>query len=311
MAVNKVVVCGGGVMGRGISQLIASTGTEVTLVDLTDEIVFESLRLLSEEMDSEIEKWGMTLAEKKAILSRIKGAAQLVDTCDVPLVIEAIPEDLERKRKLFRELDNLCSPDTIIVTNTSTISITELAAVTKRPDKVVGMHFLFPVTKIPLVEVVRGLKTSQKTYDFVRQFAEEQLNKKAVSVYEYPGYVTTRIIVPFLNEAMHVLMEGNASAEDIDTAMKLGYGFNIGPLSLADLMGLDVVMDWMENLLKELSEHKYNPCPLLRKLVRAGHLGKKSGQGFFVYDTDGNKIGENPEIVMRRYVPPSEEMESK
>lgn len=311
MAINKVIVCGGGVMGRGIAQLIASTGTEATLVDLTDEIVSESLRLLSEEMDSEIEKWGMTLSEKKAILSRIKGSTQLVDTCDVPLVIEAIPEDLEKKRKLFKELDNLCSKDTIIVTNTSTISITELAAVTKRPDKVVGMHFLFPVTKIPLVEIVRGLKTSQKTYDFVRQFAEEQLNKKAVSVYEYPGYVTTRIIVPFLNEAMHVLMEGNASAEDIDTAMKLGYGFNIGPLSLADLMGLDVVMDWMENLLKELSEHKYNPCPLLRKLVRAGHLGKKSGQGFFVYDTDGNKIGENPEIVMRRYVPPSEEMESK
>jgi 3-hydroxybutyryl-CoA dehydrogenase len=311
MAINKVVVCGGGVMGRGISQLIASTGTEVTLVDLTDEIVSESLKLLSEEMDSEIEKWGMTLAEKKAILSRLKGSTQLVDTCDVPLVIEAIPEDLERKRKLFRELDNLCSPDTIIVTNTSTISITELAAVTKRPDKVVGMHFLFPVTKIPLVEIVRGLKTSQKTYDFIREFAEEQLNKKAVSVYEYPGYVTTRIIVPFLNEAMHVLMEGNASAEDIDTAMKLGYGFNIGPLTLADMMGLDVVMDWMENLLKELSEHKYNPCPLLRKLVRAGHFGKKTGQGFFVYDAEGNKIGESPEIILRRYIPPSEELETK
>jgi 3-hydroxybutyryl-CoA dehydrogenase len=309
MALNKVVVCGSGVMGRGISQLIASTGTEVILVDLTDEIVSESLKLLSEEMDSEIEKWGMTLAEKKAILSRIRGAAQLVDTCDVPLVIEAIPEDLERKRKLFRELDNLCSPDTIIVTNTSTISITELAAVTKRPDKVAGMHFLFPVTKIPLVEIVRGLKTSQKTYDFIREFAEEQLNKKAVSVYEYPGYVTTRIIVPFLNEAMHVLMEGIASAEDIDTAMKLGYGFSIGPLTLADLMGLDVVMDWMENLLKELSEHKYNPCPLLRKLVRAGHLGKKSGLGFFVYDSEGNKISENPEIIIRRFVPPPEESE--
>jgi 3-hydroxybutyryl-CoA dehydrogenase len=153
------------------------------------------------------------------------------------------------------------------------------------------MHFLFPVTKVPLVEIVRGLKTSKETYDAIKDFAD-QLNKTPVTVYEYPGYVTTRIIVPFLNEAMHVLMEGIASAEDIDTAMRLGFGFNIGPLALADMMGLDVVMSWMENLLNELSEHKYNPCPLLRKLVRAGHLGQKTGQGFFKYDAEGNRIKE-------------------
>jgi 3-hydroxybutyryl-CoA dehydrogenase len=306
MTVNKVAICGAGVMGRGIAQLLASTGTEVVLIDLTDEIIEQSLELLSEEMDQEIEKWGMTLSEKKAVLSRVKGSTTIKDVCDVSMVIECVPEELEKKMKIFEELDRLCSPEAILVTNTSTLSITELAAVTRRPDKVIGMHFLYPVVKIPLVEIVRGLRTSQQTYEMVKEIAQEQLNKTAVAVYEYPGYVTTRIIVPLLNEAMHVLMEGIASAEDIDTAMKLGYGFDIGPLALADSMGLDVVMSWMENLLRELSEHKYNPCPLLRKLVRAGHLGKKTGQGFFLYDHEGNKIGENPEIILRRYVPPPE-----
>ncbi|MGB2769425.1 MAG: 3-hydroxyacyl-CoA dehydrogenase family protein, partial [Candidatus Zixiibacteriota bacterium] len=176
--------------------------------------------------------------------------------------------------------------------HTSTLSITEIAAATKRPDKVVGLHFLPPVTKIPLAEVVRGLKTSPETLDLIKEFVEQHLDKTVVTVYEYPGYVTTRIIVPLLNEAMHVLLEGIATAEDVDTAMKLGYGFNVGPLALADMMGLDEVMKWMENLLRELSDHKYNPCPLLRKLVRAGHLGRKTGQGFFKYDEEGNKIGE-------------------
>ncbi len=306
MAIQRIVICGGGVMGRGIAQLIAATGTEVTLVDLTDEILKKSIELLSEEMDAEIEKWGLTLSEKKAILARIKGTTKLEEVCDVPIIIEAIPEEEERKKRLLKELGELCSPETIIVSNTSTLSITELASVTNRSDRVVGVHFLHPVTKIPLVEIIRGLRTSQRTYDLVKEFCEEQLNKTAVSVYEYPGYVTTRIIVPFMNEAMHVLMEGIATAEDIDTAMKLGYGFHMGPLALADVMGLDVVMKWMENLLEELSEHKYNPCPLLRKLVRAGHLGKKTKLGFFIYNEEGNKIGENPEIKLRGFIPPPE-----
>jgi 3-hydroxybutyryl-CoA dehydrogenase len=260
-------------------------------VDKSEEILKNSLHILSESMDNEIEKWGLTKSEKKAIISRIKPTTTLEETCDVKIVIEAVPENLESKQEVFKQLDLSCSPETIIITNTSTLSITELASSTKRPDKVIGMHFLFPVTKVPLVEIVRGLKTSQQTYGAIKDFAD-QLNKTPVTVYEYPGYVTTRIIVPFLNEAMHVLMEGIASADDIDTAMKLGFGFNIGPLALADMMGLDVVMSWMENLLNELSEHKYNPCPLLRKMVRAGHLGQKTGQGFFMYDAEGNRIKE-------------------
>ena len=291
MPVHKVVVVGAGVMGRGISELIASTGCEVVLVDKSDEILKNSLHILSESMDNEIEKWGLTKSEKKAILSRISPTTSLEEVCNVKMVIETVPESLEIKKEAFKALDLSCSPETIIITNTSTLSITELASFTKRPDKVIGMHFLFPVTKVPLVEIVRGLKTSQQTYDAIKDFAD-QLNKTPVTVYEYPGYVTTRIIVPFLNEAMHVLMEGIASADDIDTAMKLGFGFNIGPLALADMMGLDVVMSWMENLLNELSEHKYNPCPLLRKMVRAGHLGQKTGQGFFMYDAVGNRFKE-------------------
>jgi 3-hydroxybutyryl-CoA dehydrogenase len=292
MAISKAMVIGAGVMGRGISQLLSSSGIDVVLLDLSDQIIKESLRLLSEEMDNDIEKWGMTVGEKKAILSRIKGTTAYDDAPTVDLVVEAIPEDLAAKREVFTKIDTLTRPEAVLISHTSTLSITEIASATKRPERVIGLHFLPPVTKIPVVEVVRGLKTSPETIALIKEFVDQQLNKTVVTVYEYPGYVTTRIIVPLLNEAMHVLMEGIASAEDIDTAIRLGYGFHIGPLALADMMGLDEVMKWMENLLNELSDHKYNPCPLLRKLVRAGYLGRKTGQGFFKYDARGKKIGE-------------------
>jgi 3-hydroxybutyryl-CoA dehydrogenase len=291
MPISRVMIIGAGVMGRGISRLLAGAGIEVVLVDLSREIIDESLKHISEEMDSDISKWGMTESEKKAVLSRIKWTTEYDDAPEVDLAIEATPEILEAKQKIFAKLDRLTRPEIILISHTSTLSITEIAAVTQRPDKVVGLHFIPPVTKVPLAEVVRGLKTSPETLDIIKQFVEEHLNKTVVTVHEYPGYVTTRIIVPMLNEAMHVLMEGIATAEDIDTAMKLGYGLTVGPLALADMMGLDEVMKWMENLLRELSDHKYNPCPLLRKLVRAGHLGKKTGQGFFEYDEEGNKRG--------------------
>jgi 3-hydroxybutyryl-CoA dehydrogenase len=292
MAISKAMVIGAGVMGRGISQLLSSSGIDVVLLDLSDKIIEESLRLLSEEMDNDIDKWGMTVGEKKAILSRIKGTTEYDDASTVDLVVEAIPEDLAAKKEVFTKIDSLTRPEAVLISHTSTLSITEIASATKRPERVIGLHFLPPVTKIPVVEVVRGLKTSPETISIIKDFVDQQLNKTVVMVYEYPGYVTTRIIVPLLNEAMHVLMEGIASAEDIDTAIRLGYGFHIGPLALADMMGLDEVMKWMENLLNELSDHKYNPCPLLRKLVRAGYLGKKTGQGFFKYDARGKKIGE-------------------
>jgi 3-hydroxybutyryl-CoA dehydrogenase len=214
MAFRKIVTVGAGNMGRGISWVVASTGTEVILIDKTDDLVERGIRILSEEMDKEIEKWGLTQAEKRAILSRIKGSTDISHAAEVGLVIEAIPEDMEVKRELFARLDQICPPETIIVTNTSTLSITEIAATTSRPDRVIGLHFLPPVHKIPLVEIVRGLRTSDEAFDIVKGFAVD-LGKTAVSVFEYPGYVTTRIIVPLLNEAMHVLMEGIASADDI------------------------------------------------------------------------------------------------
>jgi 3-hydroxybutyryl-CoA dehydrogenase len=287
---DKIVVIGAGTMGQGIARPIAETGTEVFLCDLNSEILEKSIHLLSDALDREIEKWGITASEKKAILARIKTNT---DCCDcvkqAKKVIEAIPESREGKRELFRKLDGVCPPETIFVSNTSTLSISDLASATNRPEKVIGMHFLNPVHKVPLVEIVRGLQTSDATYKSIYDFAG-RLNKTPVAVNEYPGFVTTRIIVPFLNEAMHVLMEGICSADDIDIAMKLGFGFNMGPLALADLMGLDEVMSWMENLYDELGEVKYNPCPLLRKMVRAGQLGVKTGQGFFKYDHEGNRI---------------------
>jgi len=286
---SKIMVIGAGAMGQGLSEAIAAAGHDVTLVDKTTKLVERGMRGIDEAMDREIGRWGLTQSDKKAIMSRIHATSDLSQAEDAEIVLEAIPEDLEMKRGLFEKLDRICPEETLMITNTGTLSISEIAQATERPQKIIGMHFLNPVTRIPLVEIVKGLRTDQATFKKAVEFAE-MLDKRWITVNEYPGYVTTRIIVPMINEAMHVLMEGVATADDIDEAMKLGFGFNTGPLTLADQMGLDVVMSWMNNLLKELSEHRYNACPILRKLVRAGHLGVKTGKGFFEYDKDGNRI---------------------
>ncbi len=292
MAKANIIIIGAGIMGQGLVEAIAGAGHDVILIDKTTKLAERGIKGVTESIDHEIERWGLTKSDKKAILARIHPSSDLSQVEDAEIVLEAIPDDLKAKKKLFSQLDSLCNTDTLLITNTSTLSISEIAAVTDRPQKIIGMHFLNPVTKIPLVEFIKGLKTDQETFDKAVQFAE-LLDKQYITVNEYPGFVTTRIIVPMLNEAMHILMEGVASAKDIDRAMKLGFGFNVGPLTLADMMGLDVVMSWMENLLSELVEHKYNPCPLLRKLVRSGNLGVKTGKGFFIYDSEGNKIEEN------------------
>ena len=292
MAINKILIVGAGVMGQGLAETIAGTGTEVILLDRTLKNAHKGILGVGERIDQEIKKWGKTHSEKRAILSRITPSADLQVAKNADLIIEAIPDIMRQKRELFQKLDDLCPDDVVFITNTATLSISELAASTDRPDKLIGMHFLHPVPAIPIVEIIRGLKTSEETFNTAKEFAD-LLGKTAISVFEYPGYVTTRVIVPLLNEAMHVVMEGICSARDVDRAMKLGFGFNVGPLALADMMGLDVVMSWMDNLLKELSEHKYNPCPLLRKMVRAGYLGVKSGEGFFKYDEEGNRLDES------------------
>lgn len=279
---RKIAVIGFGTMGQGIAQTISQKGISVVIVERNVKSLKKGLSELSLALDKEIERWGITESEKKAILSRINGTENLDEIENVDIVIEAIVEDIDVKKELFKKIDRICPPETIFITNTSTLSISETAKVTKREDKIIGMHFLTPVPKIPVVELVRGLKTSNETYLIVKKFAET-IEKTAVEVYEYPGHITTRVIIPLLNEAMHVLMEGVAAAEGIDTAMRLGFNFNMGPLALADMMGLDVVMDWMETLFRELGDLKYKPCPILRKLVREGHLGRKTGKGFFEY----------------------------
>jgi 3-hydroxybutyryl-CoA dehydrogenase len=280
--IKKAVVIGAGIMGRGISQLIASKGIDVILIERDQEGVKTGKEKLEESMDAEIERWTMTESEKKAILSRTTVTSDIESSVYGDLVIEAITENLVAKQNLFKKIDEICDKETIFVTNTSALSITEIAEVTQRPERVIGMHFLNPVPKIPLVEIVRALKTSDETFNIINEFSDT-LDKTAVEVFEYPGYITTRVIVPMINEAMYILMEGVASAEHIDTAIRLGYNFSKGPLALADMIGLDELMAWMETLFRELGEAKYRPCPLIRKLVRAGHLGVKTGKGFFEY----------------------------
>ena len=276
-------------MGCGIAESVAEKGYDVILVDRTEELIGEARSRIEMSLNKKLEKWAITEAEKKVTLSRIRPTSQLINITPADLVIEAVTEDPDVKKEIFRTLDNLCADDVVFATNTSTLSITELAAATGRPDRVIGLHFLNPVTRIKLVEIVRGLKTSDETFATASKFVAS-LDKTGVEVYESPGFVTTRVIVPLLNEAMYALMEGVASAKGIDTAMKLGFDLGKGPLELADRMGLDTVLASMERLFRDLGDLKFRPCPLLRKLVRAGHLGVKAGQGFFKYDEEGNLI---------------------
>lgn len=286
MAAKRIFIAGAGKIGQGIAEVAAASAIEVVLSDVNESVLEAGLAGLESSLNASLERWAITEAEKRAILSRIHAVVGVDEVGGCEFAVEAVPERIELKKDLFREFDAACDPETIFVTTTSTLSITRIASVTSRPEKVVGVHFLYPVPRANVVEVVRALKTSDETFQSAVQLATD-MNKQVVEVYEYPGFVTTRVIVPFINEAVYALLEGVASAEGIDKAMKLGFGFPVGPLEMADSIGLDEVMLWMEGLFRELGDFKYRPCPLLRKMVRDRKLGRKTGEGFFKYSDTG------------------------
>lgn len=290
MDVRTVFVAGAGQMGSGIAQVCAERGLDVILYDLEQRFLDRGLGTIRRFLDRNVEKGRMTAEERDATLGRIRATTSVADAAPAGVVIEAIVENLDAKQELFRRLDRICPPETLFASNTSSLSITELAAATGRPDRFIGMHFFNPVPVMKLVEVVRGLLTSDATHAAVVALAE-QLGKTPVTVQDYPGFVSNRLLMPMLNEAMNCLMEGVASARDIDTVMKLGMNHPMGPLELADFIGLDTCLYIMEVLYEGFRDPKYRPCPLLRKMVRAGYLGRKSGRGFYDYS------GERPEPV--------------
>ena len=282
MSITTVGIVGAGTMGNGIAQACAVKGIDVVMVDIAQAAVDKGIATVGKSLDRLLQKEKITEADRDAALGRIKGSTSYDDLKKARLVIEAATENHELKNKILKQLDELLDPEVIIATNTSSISITQLAAVTKRPDKFVGMHFFNPVPMMALVEIIRGLQTSDATHDAVKALAEA-LGKSPITVKNAPGFVVNRILVPMINEAFFVLAEGLATPEDIDAGMKLGCNQPIGPLALADMIGLDVCLAVMDVYLTEFGDSKYRPCPLLKEMVAAGRLGRKTGRGVYQY----------------------------
>ncbi|MBW2690218.1 MAG: 3-hydroxybutyryl-CoA dehydrogenase [Deltaproteobacteria bacterium] len=282
MAINKIMVIGAGQMGGGIAQVAAQAGLQVVLNDIDAAFIDKRVAFIDKTLSRNVEKGRITEEEKQAALARLIPSTDLQDAADVDFVVEAAVENMEIKEKIFRKLDEVTRPGVILATNTSSLPITEIAAVTSRPESVIGMHFMNPVPVMTLVEIIRGIATSDEVYQAVEDLAKA-MGKTPVEVSDYPGFIANRLLIPMINEAIYCVYEGVAEPEAIDQVMKLGLNHPMGPLVLADFIGLDTCLAIMEVLYEGFADSKYRPCPLLRKMVKAGWLGKKSGQGFYAY----------------------------
>lgn len=283
MTIQQVMVIGAGQMGSGIAQVCAQAGLDVKLNDISEESYAKGIRTITQNLSRNVVKGRITESEKEAVLNRIDKSLSLQDASSVDLVIEAAVENMEIKQSIFKQLDAITPTHAILASNTSSLPITEIAAVTKRPEQVIGMHFMNPVPVMKLVEIIRGLATSDEVYTEIEQLTEK-FNKVPVEVNDFPGFVANRVLMPMINEAIYTLYEGVATKEAIDDVMKLGMNHPMGPLTLADFIGLDTCLYIMETLYEGFGDSKYRPCPLLRKYVKAGWLGRKTGRGFYDYE---------------------------